>query len=524
LAQITLAFGMIIFPFVNMGLLLAAGYFAFKNQNDKVGKYHLVVYTAFFVSMLMLLNVNLLRESYFWASSSFNYTLGTLMVLVLLRTYNKYAETGALKLYMVAVAFLAGASTEQMGMTAILALFLISFIKAITKQFPIKKSLLVIIPTVIGLVTIFLSPATAGRLGSETGYHVISSNFVEMAMLFLSRFSNLSKVMYEANFAVIFAIFGALVGVITFFDKSITKILRTGFVYSAIVFILHFMPFMPRVNLIFSGLSVFFFVFCGVVLIRNKNYVFSSILIFSALFSLFVMIPTTSHDPRVTFPAALLIMAVCANFATKCKFGQQYVLPIFVVICCVVFLPIMTGFRENKLIMTANIERVRNGVVNNETIFYNIDFNDTYRHLMAHDDGFFYQHFRRYHRLEWYNRVMFFSDIYAPIYTVDGIRLRMPIQISGDNILMPINQVITTLGGSYSWSPPYTWFYFNENEYVLDMRTGILSFYANGEVRWYDTTNRAFWGLYQYWYAEDILNIFGISYEYTEGKYVISPP
>lgn len=521
LAQITLYFGTALFPFVNFAFLLVIGMFSYNIQDFEDNKYHFITYTTFFMAMFMLLDISILRESYLWASASFNYTLGTLMLVLLLFFYKRYAETKKYMLCAVIFSFLAGATTEQMGITSVLILSLMIIIDAVRKKCSVKKSLLFLVPCLIGLATIFLSPATTGRLEADTLHHVTSFHLPEFVSLFLMRFTNLSRTIYASNFAVIFAIFGALLALATYFDDALRKLLRIGFLYSAIVLALHFLPALPRVALIFSALSLIFFLFCAVLLLQSKNHAFPSLLIFSALFSLFSILFTNAQDPRVAFPAILLIMAASSSFLPRYKSLSAYILPPFVLLSCLLFLPTLFGLRENHIVMQENINHIHAAREQGGNIYYNIDFRDTHRHFLAHENGFFYEHFRNFHRIEDFQDIYFFSDIYAPIYTSSGTRLTMPVHYVENELMFPISLVIHALGGKVSWTPFYTHIDFHGTEYILDTQTHTVSAIQNGEIHYYDLSGNIFQNLRMYWYAEDMFRIFGISYEYTNGKYIL---
>jgi len=540
LVQIILIFDTAVFPFVNLGFLLSISFFSYRIQSSDREIHKLIMCSAFFLATFMLLDVSVLRESYMWISASFNYTFGLMMVVVLIFVYKKYTETGKLKWYMPIIAFLAGATTEQMGTTAFFAVCILAFAKSSDLKF--VKSLPFIVPCIVGLATIFLSGATLTRLGREN-LHILLTG--------VGRFNNISHVMYQANIGVIFSILGILLGLLSYFDKSISPSLKVGFVYAALTLVLQLMPFIPKSYLILSVLSVAFFVFAVVLLSKNKAYVFSATLILSALFSQFVMLFTYSHAPRTAYPAILLIIVVCADIMTKCKLRQVFTLPIYVIVCCLFFTPVIAGFRNNRIIMDENMSVINLSIERKEDIFFNIDFNESHRFSMAHDDGFIYQSFRNYHRIPSYLKIYFTSNENPPIYTADGVRLIMPVRYIENQVKMPFMLAVTALEGWYEWnfnpariqihiaeiadalnnidewgeqsqSQRHYIIHFNNTEYLLNDRTNSIRFYQNGEYHEYDLTNRNVKSLYALWYAEDIEKIFGITYEYQDGRYIIS--
>jgi len=543
LVQITLVFGTYLFPFVNLAFLIFICFFAQKIQKKHENNSNLIQFTAFFLATVMLLDVSILRESYLWISASFNYTFGVLMTVILLFICKRYAETQKLKWYMPLLAFLAGATTEQMGLTAVVAVSVWSFVYINNKEITLKKSLFLFIPCVIGLVTIFLSPATMERMGAESlaaSTEVAGFHIGEFFMNLFERFDTMSQAVYEANFAVVFAIFGMLAATLTCFDKSISSKLKLGFIYSAIVLALQFMPFIPVAAVIFASLSVIFFVFTAILLLKHKDYAFSAILIFAAFFSLFVILFTDSNDPRTAFPAILLIIAVCANFTTRIKleplrviiaseklkmklrFKQVFVLPIYVVICCIVFIPVIVGYHQNKQIMNENVANISLALETGGDIFYNIDFRDSHRHALAQDDGFFYHVFRLYYEIDENTNIFFVSEKYPPVYTLGRVKLTMPARYINGEVLFPISQAVIALGGESVWDWRYTRFRFDDYEFfTLDNQTATINFYRNGNVYEIDLSDRYFRNGHIYLFADDIEEIFGITYAYRDGRYII---
>lgn len=522
LAQVTLVLDTSLFPYVNLGFLILISLFTCKFQDSSDEK---ILYTAFFLSTIMLLDVSILRESYLWISASFNYTLGIVMIAFLLLVYKQYLQTRKLKCYMVLLAFLSGATTEQIGMTAIFAIFVLSLTRVKDDETTIKELLTLIIPCIAGLVTIFLSGATLRRLGNENltvASGALNFEIIELIINFARRFNNIALVMHEARFGVIFAIFGILVGLLPCFRTSISPRLKIGFAYSAIILFLQFTQFIPLPAFFLATSSTIFFIATALLFLKDKDFRFTAILILSAFFSLFIMLFTNSHDPRIAFPAILLIIAACANLITICKVKQTVTLPIYVVACAVVFLPVISGFVDNRQIMNEIIENVNFANKNGGDIFYNIDFRDSHRHLMAHDDGFFYQQFRTYYRIASYTTIYFVSDERAPIYTKDGVRIRMPILYIDDEPLMPFSLVITALGGVFDWTPTYSYIRFNNIDFTLNNRTNVIRVLKNGEYHYFDLSDRAVRSLHSYWYATDIANIFGIIFEYSDGKYIVA--
>jgi len=505
MAQATLFFGTTLFPLVNLGFLILICLIAHKLQNSS----NAYIFTAFFLATIMLLDVSILSQSYLWASASFNYTLSTAMLPVSLYMCKLYAQTGKLKWYMPVLLFLAGATTEQLGPTSAFAilLFVVAF----------KKSVPLLLPCIMGIITIFLSGATFGRLEVEN-YSITSGTLdSQFIILILRRFSELSLAMYQANFGIIFVLFGVLVGLV--YPKY-----RAGFVYSAVILVLLFLP-IPRIHLVISVLSMIFIALVGFVFIKNKKHAYSGILILSALFSLLIMLLTNTLYPRVVFPFILIIIAVCANLASIAIMPKRLniAMPVYVVACCIFFIPLVLGYRSNRIVMESTISSIVSARATGSNVYFNMDFSDSHRHTLPHDCGLAYQTFRNFHRLDDDITVYFVSDITPPIYTHQGVMLRMHAQYIDNRLFMPFSQVVTALGGWYEWHPPYTLLHLNGTDYKVYNHNYMIVFTRNGEEQYYYMRYNTVLTVFTLWPADYIAKIFDITYEYVGGRYVITP-
>jgi len=530
LAQITLAFGTTLFPFVNLTFLLLIGFFAHQTQNDErnIGQTRLgiIICTTFLLATLMLLDVSILRESYLWISASFNYTLGVLMVVVLIFSYKRYMDTSVLRWYMVVLAFLAGATTEQMGLTALFAIALTTVIFQKQENLELKKSVPFVLPCFVGYMTIFMSRATFNRLGSENvsiSRSIFELDFGSVYNIVLERFNAISQVMAQSNFGIVFVIFGLLLGATTYFDNSLPKKLRVGFIYSAIILMLKLLPFVWSAG-ISAVITICFLIMSATVMLRNRKYVFKGIILITAIFSLAIMLLTGTQESRTFFPFILLLMTVCAGLFVKCNLKQTLVLTIYLAICCVVFMPIIMGYRDNRLIMDDNIENINIASDLGGNVFFNIDFNGSYGFTLPHEEAFTYQNFRAFHRIAWYRTVYFYSNINPPIYTSDGNRLVMPVKQQNDNLYMPLLLVATSLGGTYTWTGGSVILFFDDTEYIIGTHTHLVSFYRGGRHYEINLADRIIRARDVYWNVDDIAYILGVLYEYRDGRYIVRLP
>ena len=568
LVQITLLFDTALFPFINLGFLLLIGFLTYKIQADKhhQSKLNLIIHAAFFMSLFMLLDVSVLREGYLWISASFNYTLGVAMVALLIFVCKEYLHTKTLKWYMVVIAFLSGATTEQMGMTALFVLVVLAFVHKNQKQgLGIMKFAPIAISCFMGLASIFLSGATQFRVAREN--NLIGHSLPEILQEFVQRFDRIAALVYENNFLLILSVFGVLLGLTWLKNKNLPSKLKLGFVYSAIMLSINFMPYFAPLAMAALAITIIFLLYSCVALMRNKEHVFSASLVLAAVFSAATIIFTNSQEHRVIFPFILLMIAVCAKLMTdtdsnlkhrvptkpetqsvRDKRGRavydfrwnQYelelkhhiTLPVLVVVSCIVFMPVISGYQHNKAVMASNVERINEASQTGEAIFFNIDFTDSHHFTLPHEDSWTFQHFRAFYEIQLADKVFFYSNNYPAIFTRDNFRLQLPARYFNGNLAMPVEMVIHALGGYTYWTPRdivndvegYVDFVFGDVAVRLNLATNAVSYIANGQMQQIYIPHIAARTLYPYWYFEYINKIFGITYEIADGSYVIFKP
>ena len=528
LAQITFVFNNYVFSLVNLGFPILIGYFTYKTQNngENQNKFDLVFHMAFFLALLMLLDVSILRESYLWASASFNYTLGTVMVALLCWVCKDYVKSQKIKWHMIVIAFLSGASTEQMGLTALFILGLVLLFCKNQDNLSIRLKNLspILISCALGLLSIFLSRATRFRLGRENA--LASFDMIEIFETILQRFERLATIAAESNFLIILSLFGILIGLLPLVDKNLTNKFKLGFLYSFAMLAINFMP-ITLLHILTLIVTIVFLFYVGFVFLSRKDFIFSSFIILAALFSAAIMMFTSSQEPRVAFPFILLIMAVCASLIVKLKIAHHIIAPIFVVIACVVFLPVILGYQYNRGIMNENIKRISEANETGGAVYFNIDFMHTHRFVMVHETGGLEHYFRQYHRINADSQIFFYSYIHPAITTRNGHRLQIPVVYVNGQVTMPVELVVRALGGQTNWIPRdrqsgidgYVEFFLYGKERKLNTYTNIINYTKDNQVH-KTKIIPPFIGLYPYWYAEDIYRVFGIAHEFDVDRYV----
>jgi len=404
LAQITLIFDTLLFPFVNLSFLFLICFYSYKSQNNDKTDLNFIIYTVFFLASVMILDIKMLRESLLWISGTFNYTLGAALIFALFYMQKKYIQTdktdkNKFKWYIPVLSFICGATTEQYGFTAICVICIIGIICFAKKRFKLKNQLLTFIPCVMGWLTIILSPSTFKRFEDENRFEL--SEFFESVSL---RFNKLSDMMSKNGSTILFVLFGILIAFAFLNDlkknKKKTDIIKfsVGIIYSVLIFILSFFD-----TAAFSFcLNICFLIYSVIILFKHEEYIFTAISILAGLSSLFIMIMTNTMEYRILFPFCLFFISSCTHlFVVNIKKYKIAValIPVYAVVCCIVFFPVVKGYHENKIIMDDNIKILKNSKPD-EIIEFNTNFNDIYRHKIMYDNGYCYDNFCKYYNID----------------------------------------------------------------------------------------------------------------------------
>lgn len=135
-----------------------------KHNKENIDKYIFgALIMAFFISTM---EGNIISQSLYWLTGSFNYVYPLFMLILLIFNYYKQEEKPNWKLY--SIGFLAGASVEQAGMMAFGFLLLNMLHKHFILKEKVKKEEFILVSiTLLGLLTVLLAPATFLRASIE---------------------------------------------------------------------------------------------------------------------------------------------------------------------------------------------------------------------------------------------------------------------------------------------------------------------------------------------------------------------
>lgn len=126
--------------------------------------------TVIMLLLYLLMPVGVLQQSAYWLSGSFNYVYPMLPILGLGILMKKSIQNKKANYWLLPLGAIAGATMEQCGMIALgICILTMLYQKFFKKNRLLLCHYLAVLCTVAGYLTIFLSPATKGRIDSESG-------------------------------------------------------------------------------------------------------------------------------------------------------------------------------------------------------------------------------------------------------------------------------------------------------------------------------------------------------------------
>lgn len=349
---------------------------------------------ALFCGILLLLPRSYFATAYLWTSAFFNYVFPTAMLaaeLFLLDRVVRRKTTPAATALLVVYAFLCGATTEQAGAVAVgFAFCLVVDALAFRRE---RRALWLGLgcagASLLGLLTVFLSPATLARARMEVGASPLDklwSGLQNEARLFLG----------ELRVCLLLsALFMAAACFLWRQDRR--KFAALCAAAALVPPLAHFLPegvWAPALLLLFLALAA-----CAAALFFLSADKLSAYLILGGLGSAAVMLFTNSIAPRTILPAILFLLAAAARMGAAAL--EDIPLPSCIVAGVVTLaalaaiLPQFPGYLHNYRVEQENMAYIRDA---KETgvLYCNVDYLPDYTHTKMCGDGYFYNTYLAY--------------------------------------------------------------------------------------------------------------------------------
>ena len=464
-ATAILHFNNIVFSvFFSINLIIIAVCFR-SNQTNKS------LFWLLFLCGWILTPRPILVEGVLWISGFCNYVLPTAMTALLFyqsrNALSKNVYSFRQIVWLLILSFLSGATTEQSGIALCILLILI-FIEALSTHNVVyaKICLVQILFAIVGIASIFLSPATRLRVDREMYYIPVSKRITNMLLW--------QKDVFLANplFIILVAAVPILILIKNYKQKG--NILIAAI--SAMIEICLALMILTGGNFsvycygILLLLLLILAVSCWLLCHREIG----SLLCY-AVVTVFVMLPTQSIGYRTLLPMYIILLSLfCELFcdSTNGLIAKQPKLARFFAAILVLFavgtvIHDLPHYYYNHKIDMINAEYAKQAK-SEGVLYYCMDYDDAYTHVKAYQDGYFYSEYIKTLRLSSPLEHIFFYGENLPIVFVNDVRVTSPgIKSVSGEWLISLRDVIEHLGGAVIWSEKGTQIVFNQKTYNL---------------------------------------------------------
>ncbi|NLE13386.1 MAG: hypothetical protein GX628_06875 [Clostridiales bacterium] len=485
-----LSAGTVLFRYFNPLILLAA--FAAASTAFITGERRAVditAYIAFSMVSVTLIPIETLRESLFWISASSNYVFPAVLIagMLALLTRDSRAEcsNGRLSPFAIIFCIIAGATTEQYGAAAVFLCAAYAFLnrgsRALRRRFTIYAA-----SAFGGLLTVIASPATIGRIAGEN-IASISPN----ALSFSERLFS-SAVCYagEGSGFVIVVLYIILTSLLPLFDGRLSRHFGFGWAMSALLTLMYILGRFSE-NRIFMLIAMLlglaYISAVGIFHAGTDSYRSIGLAAQASVLTWVMMMATSSLFPRTTMPPLLLLIFASAGMFTRlmrhCPVISVSTLAAISLAGFAAFVPIIDGYSYNHRLYETNLESLTSG-----NLVYNIDYDDSCRHLMMHDDGYFNTTYRILFGIPSDAKINYISNR-MPDIMINAVRLNYPARNVKGKVYFPIREVLESFGGSVDHTEDRTVLtlgsivvYCNNRTFELYNDTGVLIPGGSGEA------------------------------------------
>lgn len=466
LAHIVLHFDSWAYVLVCCGQCVLAAWVVAKASGINGTRFHTVLFL--FLIGIFCMPMNMFNQGLMWVSASCNYLFPTVLVCLLA------AALAAGSNWTYVLAFLCGATTEQMGLAAI-ALCAVYAIPAFLRKKGVMRCIGSMGLGLIGVLTIFKSPGTRGRLNDNVLWLSMEKR---LEIIFKSIIGE-ADVFSENPAPLLIMIAVLLLGAMLMWR-------RNGLKWPAVVAALGCMALIAGsigsdwVSVVGYGIGFVALALIGCLLLLLCES-FSGGLILTALAAAAVMLPTNTMGSRVMLPVYLLLLLAAISLAVAQMPDLKWItLPATAVLVATLLMmvPAMRGYWYNLQVDEINKTFARE---DREAPFvrYCIDYDMDYTWIKA---DYLYLSMDGYHAL--------FRETYleyigvpktTPIRYLSRNEQMNPIQcgetelvwlsICQDNgtILFPLHEVLESLGAAVESSEERMIVEFYGTEYELQM-------------------------------------------------------
>ena len=416
---------------------------------------------AFFLAGLMLMPKSIFAEGFMWISAFCNYLYPVTLICIMINL----RERGKSHILLILMSFICGATTEQMGMTTV-GILLIYTIEAVIRRKGFGVDIACVGASLIGLLTIFLSPASQNRVSAN--FH--SGDLMDIIADLLKTASREAEILTENGMPLLVILLFLLLSGKIISDKSG----KVAFIPVSIVGIVGIALWafgsggiqVTGAVIVFLSLAIE-----SVALIVWKERA-SGVFMLAALLSSAVILPMHSVGPRLMLPFyTLALLSICSLYPLIVLRVRErgIILCAVLGLSVIALIPVMQGCWHNHQLDRMN----KNFAVEDhdkKILRFCADFNYDYTWKgKVHTNLDYQKHYLVSLGMPEDTEMFYFTGAYdPPVINCDGVSMVAYAACDEEgNTYFPLRKLIEFYDGSVAWTPEHTVIHLDQREYIM---------------------------------------------------------
>lgn len=396
--ELVLLFGTKLFAVLYPAMLACVFLLGVRLQCGRIDRGRLLTAAGFAALAVSALPTDYLRTSLLWISACFNYLFPICFLMIVLWVYLRDTAENRLRPLSCVLIFLAGATTEQSGLAAIVVLGGWGLWCLRRRKIGARVFLIPLLLLCAGYASVVFAPGTWVRVGHETSGGILT--FLQAGVL-RRRFELSMRFMTGVDgLPALFTVFAALSSTHALLTKKNAAALAPGYAAAAAyLLLLH-----NQHGTLASLLAVVWFLYVALVWLRREDTALRGLLLLGMLAAQLVMICNTSAQHRTAVPAILLLLTVCAALLAECLEKIELRTGEAALVSCAVyffacFLPVCSGYIYNTGVTAKNEAAFRDTPAEG-LVTIDLDYLDPYRYEMYFESYEYLKNAEKCYRLE----------------------------------------------------------------------------------------------------------------------------
>lgn len=420
----------------------------------------ILVMVIFFLYGILLMPQQILNQGVFWISASCNYLFPSALICMLAIALEKKWKWSWI------AAFLCGATTEQMGLASVF-LCGIYLLDGVIRKERTLVHWIGAAAAVLGVLSVFASPATSERASEGVRLDGFAEAFSTLQKGILRE----KVILTENPLPILVMLLLLLAMAFTVWEKCGKRGIWGAAAAAGIGLLAG--SYGPE-RFCWIGYTAAFLIMAvlAVCLVALKHRLLGALTL-AGLFAAAVMLPTNSVDPRVMTPTCyLFLLCICLYAAEKFSLESRFSLALLAcaasAILCLI--PDVKGYAHNYRIDRLNQQLIDEAKETN-FIRYCTDYDRNYTWIKADHDPYFRIMYLASNGFPEDGSVIFFSqsDMYPhTLYFEDRLLNDGVLTDAQERVLLPLRQIVMTLGGEIEWEEGVTKVRLDQVEYTVN--------------------------------------------------------